>query len=75
MARLRAGDDADVMLPLVAAVCDERLNVHGVQATKHLRLAAGHINGPLRMTGLRVPPNKRFSNVGQGANSTSGGGV
>jgi len=37
-----------VLLPLVRAVCDERLNVHGVQATTHFAAPLVIINGPIR---------------------------
>ena len=35
-----------VLIPLVRAACDERLNLHGVQATTHFAAPLIVINGP-----------------------------
>lgn len=60
-----------VLLPLVRAVCDERLNVHGVQATTHFAAPLVVINGPIRNElGFAYRQNV-FSNVAR-ANSTLG---
>ena len=48
---VKAGCVPDVMRvlpPLVRAVCDERFNVHGVQATTHFATPLVIINGPVR---------------------------
>ncbi|HKD79775.1 MAG TPA: TlpA disulfide reductase family protein [Candidatus Angelobacter sp.] len=37
-----------VLLPLVRAACDERFNIHGVQATTHFAAPLVLINGPVR---------------------------
>jgi peroxiredoxin len=37
-----------VLIPLVRAVCDERFNAHGVQATTHFAAPLVLINGPVR---------------------------
>ena len=60
-----------ILLPLVRAVCDERLNVHGVQATTHFAAPLVIINGPIRdELGFAYRQNV-FSNVAR-ANSTLG---
>jgi peroxiredoxin len=60
-----------VLLPLVRAVCDERLNVHGVQATTHFAAPLVIVNGPVRNElGFAYRQNV-FSNVAR-ANSTLG---
>src|SRR5271169_41721 len=60
-----------VLLPLVRAVCDERFNVHGVQATTHFAAPLVIINGPIRNElGFAYRQNV-FSNVAR-ANSTLG---
>jgi len=60
-----------VLLPLVRAVCDERFNVHGVQATTHFAAPLVIINGPVRNElGFAYRQNV-FSNVAR-ANSTLG---
>lgn len=60
-----------VLIPLVRALCDERLNLHGVQATTHFAAPLIILNGPVRnelgFTGGR----NAFSNVRR-ANSTVG---
>ena len=37
-----------VLIPLVRAACDERFNLHGVQATTHFAAPLVMINGPVR---------------------------
>src|SRR5260370_13945902 len=60
-----------VLLPLVRAVCDERFNAHGVQATTHFAAPLIMINGPVReQLGFWSRQNV-FSNVAR-ANSTLG---
>lgn len=60
-----------VLLPLVRAVCDERLNVHGVQATTHFAAPLVIINGPIRNELGFAYRQNTFSNVAR-ANSTLG---
>jgi hypothetical protein len=60
-----------VLLPLVRAACDERFNLHGVQATTHFAAPLVVINGPVRnQLGFWSRQNV-FSNVAP-ANSTLG---
>jgi peroxiredoxin len=60
-----------VLLPLVRAVCDERFNIHGVQATTHFAAPLIMINGPVReQLGFWSRQNV-YSNVAR-ANSTLG---
>jgi len=60
-----------VLVPLVRAVCDERFNAHGVQATTHFAAPLIIINGPVRHElGFHCRQNV-FSNVAR-ANSTLG---
>ena len=60
-----------VLIPLVRAVCDERFNAHGVQATTHFAAPLIMINGPVRNElGFWCKQNV-FSNVAR-ANSTLG---
>src|SRR5581483_533283 len=37
-----------ILIPLVRAACDERLNIHGVQATTHFAAPLVIVNGPVR---------------------------
>lgn len=60
-----------VLLPLVRAVCDERLNIHGVQATTHFAAPLVIINGPIRNELRFAYRQNVFSNVAR-ANSTLG---
>jgi len=61
----------EVLLPLVRAVCDERLNIHGVQGTTHFAAPLIIVNGPVRRKlGFACGQNV-FSNVAR-ANSTLG---
>jgi hypothetical protein len=60
-----------VLLPLVRAVCDERFNAHGVQATTQFVAPLVVVNGPIRgELGFHSKQNL-FSNVAR-ANSTVG---
>jgi hypothetical protein len=61
----------DVLLPLVRAVCDERLNIHGVQATTHFAAPLVIVNGPIRRKLGFACGQNLFSNVSR-ANSTLG---
>jgi thiol-disulfide isomerase/thioredoxin len=60
-----------VLLPLVRAVCDERFNAHGVQATTHFAAPLIMINGPVRQELGFWSKQNVFSNVAR-ANSTLG---
>jgi thiol-disulfide isomerase/thioredoxin len=60
-----------VLLPLVRAVCDERLNIHGVQATTHFAAPLVIINGPIRHELRFAYRQNVFSNAAR-ANSTLG---
>src|SRR5262249_8079804 len=59
------------LLPLVRAVCDERFNAHGVQATTHFAAPLIMINGPVRQELGFWSQQNVFSNVAR-ANSTLG---
>ncbi len=60
-----------VLVPLVRAVCDERFNAHGVQATTHFAAPLIVVNGPVRRElGFACGQNV-FSNAAR-ANSTLG---
>jgi hypothetical protein len=60
-----------VLAPLVRAVCDERFNIHGVQATTHFATPLVIINGPVRNELGFAYRQNLFSNVAR-ANSTLG---
>lgn len=60
-----------VLMVLVRAVCDERFNIHGVQATTHFAAPLVIINGPIRGELGFVCGSNVFSNVAR-ANSTLG---
>jgi hypothetical protein len=64
----------EVLLPLVRAVCDERLNIHGVQATTHFAAPLVIVNGPVRRKLGFACGQNLFSNVSR-ANSTLGRGL
>jgi thiol-disulfide isomerase/thioredoxin len=61
----------NVLVPLVRAVCDERLNIHGVQATTHFAAPLIIVNGPVRRNLGFACGQNAFSNVAR-ANSTLG---
>jgi peroxiredoxin len=60
-----------VLIPLIRAVCDERFNIHGVQATTHFAAPLVIINGAIRKELNFVCAGNVFSNVAR-ANSTLG---
>ncbi|HKD45803.1 MAG TPA: TlpA disulfide reductase family protein [Candidatus Angelobacter sp.] len=60
-----------VLIPLVRAVCDERFNSHGVQATTHFAAPLIMINGPVRGELGFWSRQNVFSNLAR-ANSTLG---
>ncbi|HEY7405253.1 MAG TPA: TlpA disulfide reductase family protein [Candidatus Angelobacter sp.] len=60
-----------VLLPLVRAACDERFNIHGVQATTHFAAPLVMINGPVRHELGFWSKQNVFSNVAR-ANSSLG---
>jgi peroxiredoxin len=60
-----------VLLPLLRAACDERFNIHGVQATTHFAAPLVMINGPVRQELDFWSKQNVFSNVAR-ANSTLG---
>jgi len=60
-----------VLIPLVRAVCDERFNAHGVQATTHFAAPLVLINGPVRNELGFWSQQNLFSNVAR-ANSSVG---
>jgi peroxiredoxin len=60
-----------VLLPLVRAVCDERFNIHGVQATTHFAAPLIIINGPTRKALGFACASNVFSNIAR-ANSSLG---
>jgi hypothetical protein len=60
-----------VLLPLMRAACDERFNLHGVQATTHFAAPLIIINGPVRTELAFASRSNAFSNVAR-ANSTLG---
>jgi thiol-disulfide isomerase/thioredoxin len=60
-----------VLLPLVRAACDERFNIHGVQATTHFAAPLVMINGPVRQELGFWSRQNVFSNVAR-ANSSLG---
>jgi len=60
-----------VLIPLVRALCDERLNLHGVQATTHFAAPLIVVNGPVRNELGFHGGRNAFSNIRR-ANSTVG---
>jgi hypothetical protein len=60
-----------VLIPLVRAACDERLNLHGVQATTHFAAPLVIVNGPVRRELDFWSAGNVFSNVAR-TNSTVG---
>jgi peroxiredoxin len=60
-----------VLLPLLRAACDERFNLHGVQATTHFAAPLVMINGPVRKELGFWSKQNVFSNVAR-ANSSLG---
>jgi Redoxin len=60
-----------VLLPLLRAACDERFNIHGVQATTHFAAPLVMINGPVRQEMGFWSKQNVFSNMAR-ANSSLG---
>ncbi len=60
-----------VLLPALAALCDERLDIHGVQGTTHFAAPLAIINGPVRRELGFACGSNVFSNAAR-ANSTIG---
>ena len=60
-----------VLIPLVRAACDERFNLHGVQATTHFAAPLIIVNGPARGELEFASGSNVFSNVAR-ANSSLG---
>ena len=60
-----------VLIPLIRAVCDERFNLHGVQATTHFAAPMIVVNGPIRKELGFACGSNVMSNVAR-ANSTLG---
>ncbi|MGE0128867.1 MAG: TlpA family protein disulfide reductase [Blastocatellales bacterium] len=60
-----------VLVPLIRAACDERFNIHGVQATTHFAAPLVVVNGPIRRELGFACASNVFSNVAR-ANSTLG---
>jgi peroxiredoxin len=60
-----------ILLPLLRAACDERFNIHGVQATTHFAAPLVMINGPVRQELGFWSKQNVFSNVAR-ANSSLG---
>ena len=58
-----------VLLPLVRAACDERFNLHGVQATTHFAAPLVMINGPVRQELGFWSRQNVFSNVARAKSS------
>jgi peroxiredoxin len=61
----------EVLLPVVRAACDERLNLHGVQGTTHFAAPLIIVNGPVRRKLGFACGQNAFSNIAR-ANSTLG---
>ena len=60
-----------MLIPLMRAACDERFNLHGVQATTHFAAPLVIVNGPVRRELGFTGAGNVFSNVAR-ANSTLG---
>ena len=60
-----------VLLPAVRALCDERLDIHGVQGTTHFAAPLAIVNGPVRLELKFACGSNVFSNAAR-ANSTIG---
>src|SRR5581483_936257 len=60
-----------VLIPLVRAACDERFNLHGIQATTHFAAPLVVVNGPVRHELGFACGSNVFGNVAR-ANSTLG---
>lgn len=60
-----------VLITLIRAACDEKYNIHGVQATTHFAAPLVIVNGPIRRRLGFISGGNVFSNVAR-ANSTLG---
>lgn len=60
-----------VLVPAVRALCDERLDIHGVQGTTHFAAPLAIVNGPVRLELGFACGSNVFSNAAR-ANSTIG---
>ena len=60
-----------VLLPSVRALCDERLDIHGVQGTTHFAAPLAVVNGPVRLELEFACGSNVFSNAAR-SNSTIG---
>ena len=60
-----------VLIPAVRALCDERLDIHGVQGTTHFAAPLAIVNGPVRRELGFACGSNVFSNAAR-ANSTVG---
>lgn len=60
-----------VLVPAIRALCDERLDIHGVQGTTHFAAPLAVINGPVRLDLGFACGSNVFSNAAR-ANSTIG---
>jgi peroxiredoxin len=60
-----------VLIPTIRAACDERLNLHGIQATTHFAAPLVIVNGPIRTEIGFACRSNVLSNVAR-ANSTLG---
>ena len=60
-----------VLVPALRALCDERLDIHGVQGTTHFAAPLAIINGPVRLEMGFACGSNVFSNAAR-ANSTIG---
>jgi len=60
-----------VLIPLLRAICDERFNIHGVQATTHFAAPLVIVNGPIRKELGFACASNVFSNIAR-TNSTVG---
>ena len=60
-----------MLVPLTRALCDERLDIHGVQGTTHSAAPLVIVNGPVRGQLGFASGSNVFSNTAR-ANSTLG---
>ena len=60
-----------VLVPAIRALCDERLDIHGVQGTTHFAAPLAIVNGPVRLELEFACGSNVFSNAAR-ANSTIG---
>lgn len=60
-----------ILVPAVRAICDERLDIHGVQGTTHFAAPLAIVNGPVRREMQFACGSNVFSNAAR-SNSTIG---